>query len=85
MSDLALQTRQTAERSRSSIYLHAFGGLILRDARVLVREIFPFLTRTIMNPLLFVFVFTYVFPKIGQGFRTAPQASGATVSFATSR
>lgn len=82
MSDLAIATAK-GHGTRTSVYAHAFGGMLLRDARVIVREIFPFLTRTIMNPLLFVFIFTYVFPKIGQAFRVAPQASGATISFAT--
>jgi ABC-2 type transport system permease protein len=64
---------------RLRVYASAFGGLMLRDARVLVREIFPFLTRTVMQPFLFVFVFAYVFPKIGQGFSGGPSG----VSFAT--
>ena len=52
-------------------YARAFGGLMLRDTRVLARNFAPFLTRTLMNPLLSVFVFAYVFPKIGQGMRGA--------------
>jgi len=56
----------------------AFYGLIVRDLRVLRRNLGEFLGRTLMQPFLFVFVFTYVFPKIGQGF-TGP--SGET--FAT--
>jgi ABC-2 type transport system permease protein len=49
---------------RSSI--QAIAGLMRRDARVLRREAAGFLTRTVMQPLLFVFVFAYVFPRIGQ-------------------
>jgi ABC-2 type transport system permease protein len=49
-------------------YLHTFGSLLARDVRVLRRNFGQFLIRTIMQPLLFVFVFAYVFPKIGQGF-----------------
>ena len=64
----------------ASTYGRAFWGLMLRDARVLAREFVPFLLRTIMNPLLFTFVFTYVFPKIGSGI--TPGGS-TTVSFAT--
>jgi ABC-2 type transport system permease protein len=52
---------------------------VLRDLRVLRRNLLPFITRTVMNPLLFVFIFTYVFPKIGQGF----QGGSRGVSFAT--
>ena len=39
--------------------------------RVLRRQVGQFVVRTVMQPLLFVFVFAYVFPKIGQGFRGA--------------
>ncbi|MDP9235396.1 MAG: ABC transporter permease [Actinomycetota bacterium] len=47
--------------------LTAFGALVLRDLVVLKKGLGAFIIRTIMQPLLFVFVFTYVFPKIGQG------------------
>jgi ABC-2 type transport system permease protein len=46
----------------------AFVALLLRDVRVLRRNLPQFLLRTMMQPLLFTFVFAYVFPKIGQGF-----------------
>ena len=53
-------------------------GLLLRDTRVLLREFVPFLLRTLMNPLLFVFVFTYVLPTIGQsGFGAGSPSSAA--------
>jgi ABC-2 type transport system permease protein len=45
----------------------AFVGLLLRDLAVLRKEFVQFMARTVMQPLLFVFVFAYVFPKIGQG------------------
>lgn len=45
----------------------AFWALLLRDLRVLEKGIGVFAIRTVMQPLLLVFVFTYVFPKIGQG------------------
>jgi ABC-2 type transport system permease protein len=60
-------------------YAKAFGGLMLRDFRVLRRGLAPFVTRTVMNPLLFVFIFTYVFPHIGQQIQAGPSG----VSFAT--
>jgi ABC-2 type transport system permease protein len=44
----------------------AFGALLLRDLGVLRKTFWQFALRTIMQPLLFVFVFTNVFPKIGQ-------------------
>ena len=41
--------------------------LLLRDLAVLRKEIWMFIGRTVMQPLLLIFVFAYVFPKIGQG------------------
>ena len=54
-------------------------GLMERDARVLRREAGAFLTRTVMQPLLFVFVFAYLFPRIGQGVGGAAGGDFATV------
>ena len=45
----------------------AFKALLLRDVYVLRRNLSQFIPRTVLQPLLLVFVFTYVFPKIGQG------------------
>jgi ABC-2 type transport system permease protein len=53
----------------------AFGALVLRDLVVLRKGLGVFIIRTIMQPLLFVFVFTYVFPKIGQGIGGAAGAA----------
>ena len=47
--------------------LRAFGGLLLRDFYVLRRELLPFLVRVAMQPLLFLFVFTYVMPHMTGG------------------
>ena len=44
----------------------AFGALLLRDLAVLRKEVWMFIGRTVMQPLLLIFVFTRVFPKIGQ-------------------
>lgn len=44
-----------------------FGALLLRDLRVLRKNLTEFISRSLLQPLLLVFVFTYVFPKIGQG------------------
>ncbi len=54
--------------------LSAFAGLMLRDFRVLRRELWPFVVRVVMQPLLFLFVFTYIFPRMSQG---NPMAAGA--------
>ncbi|MFZ0662781.1 MAG: ABC transporter permease [Acidobacteriaceae bacterium] len=47
-------------------YTGAFIGLMERDLRVLSREIGPFIVRIAMQPLLFLFVFTFLLPRIGQ-------------------
>ncbi|HEY1740247.1 MAG TPA: ABC transporter permease [Acidimicrobiia bacterium] len=44
----------------------AFTSLLLRDLVVVRKQPMPFLMRTVTQPLLTVFVFAYVFPKIGQ-------------------
>ncbi len=53
----------------------AFRALILRDLVVLRKTLKEFIPRTILQPFLLVFVFTYVFPKIGQGVGGAEAAS----------
>jgi ABC-2 type transport system permease protein len=60
-------TAIAAPRTASRAATAAFVALLLRDARVVRKQFVPFLTRTVMQPLLTVFVFAYVFPKIGQG------------------
>ncbi|GGI09741.1 transport permease protein [Egicoccus halophilus] len=61
--------------------LRTVQGLLLRDLRVLRRELWPFVARAVAQPLLFVFVFAYVFPRIGQGIGAPAQAGAA--DFAT--
>ena len=62
MSAITLRETGTASAART-----AFRALLARDLNVLRKNVVEFLLRTIMQPLLFVFVFTYVFPKIGLG------------------
>ncbi len=49
-------------------------GLWARDFRVLRREWMPFLLRTVMNPVLSVFVFTFVLPRTGQNLPVSASA-----------
>ena len=61
-------------------FLKAFFGLYLRDLRVLSRELGPFLLRVGMQPLLFLFVFTFVMPHMAGGspmMMAAPGGAGA--------
>lgn len=69
MSSAQQATVDVPERGVAAAAAAAFGGLLLRDLRVLTKERGRFLIRTVSQPLLLVFVFTYVFPLIGQGFR----------------
>jgi ABC-2 type transport system permease protein len=63
-----------------------FMAMMAREFRVLRRNAIATFTRAVMQPLLFVFVFTYVMPKIGGGlmFGGAGAGAGASrVNFAT--
>jgi ABC-2 type transport system permease protein len=69
----------TEDVGRLPLYGRALLGLMARDVRVLRREFVYFLLRTLANPMLFTFVFAYVFPRIGQGFTGAQGVSFATI------
>lgn len=72
--------------SRRVSYTRAFAGLLLRDLYVLRREMGPFIIRVCMNPLLFLFVFTYIMPHMSGGDAlnpTAKMAAGAGANFST--
>lgn len=62
------------------MFLKAFWGLYLRDLRVLSRELLPFLLRVGMQPLLFLFVFTFIMPRMSGG---NPMAAAAGPAFGT--
>ncbi len=67
-------------RYDSWFFAKAFMGLFLRDLRVLTREFLPFLLRVGMQPLLFLFVFTFILPRMGGA---NPMAAGAEPDFGT--
>jgi ABC-2 type transport system permease protein len=58
-----------------------FWAMMTREFRVLRRNAISMLIRAIMQPLLFVFVFAFVLPKIGGGMMVA--GAGGGVNFAT--
>ncbi len=65
-----------------------FGALLLRDLRVVRREIVAFLVRTTMQPLLLVVVFGYLLPKMGfvqPGYAAAllPGVLGISLAFSS--
>jgi ABC-2 type transport system permease protein len=55
-------TRSVSAASRSALW-----ALIVRDLVVLRKHFGEFAIRTVIQPFLLVFVFLYVFPRIGQG------------------
>ena len=63
--DAALTDRE--DRTALTASWTAFKALLLRDMTVLRKNLKEFIPRTVLQPFLLVFVFTYVFPKIGQG------------------
>jgi len=65
---IAVNTSRASSRS-------AFAALLLRDLAVLRKEVWMFLGRTVMQPLLLIFVFAYVFPKIGEAIGGAAGAA----------
>jgi ABC-2 type transport system permease protein len=77
------QTTQGAQTSKLTQYGRAFAGLFLRDLYVLRREFFPFVIRVCMNPLLFLFVFTYVIPHMNTGAAMNPTGAMAGNAFST--
>ena len=65
-----------------------FGALLLRDLRVVRREIVAFLVRTTMQPLLLVVVFGYLLPRMGfvqRGYTAAllPGVLGISLAFSS--
>ncbi|HEY5056668.1 MAG TPA: ABC transporter permease, partial [Acidobacteriaceae bacterium] len=71
------QPRRYPDLDRRALYPRAFWGLFLRDLHVLRREKIPFLIRVCMNPLLFLFVFTYIMPNMSGGAAMNPTAAMA--------
>src|SRR5271154_5610415 len=77
------QIHSRAETTRFMQYARAFAGLFLRDLYVLRRELRPFVIRVCMNPLLFLFVFTFIMPHMSGGAAMNPTASMAGANFST--
>jgi ABC-2 type transport system permease protein len=68
-------------RSSISASWLVLGALLLRDLTVLRKHLIEFVLRTLIQPFLLVFVFLYIFPKIGQavGGGSAGSSDFATV------
>src|ERR1700722_15070471 len=78
-------TIRAAQSSKLTQYGRAFVGLFRRDLHVLRRELFPFVIRVCMNPLLFLFVFTFIMPHMSGGAALNPTSAmaGAGINFST--
>jgi ABC-2 type transport system permease protein len=81
--DMTPQAIDQAGSPQSVQYSRAFVGLFLRDLYVLRRELPAFLIRVVMNPLLFLFVFTYIMPHMSSGAALNPTAAMAGANFST--
>jgi ABC-2 type transport system permease protein len=77
------QISRGAESSKLIQYSRAFAGLFLRDLHVLRRELLPFVIRVCMNPLLFLFVFTFIMPHMSGGAAMNPTTAMAGMNFST--
>jgi ABC-2 type transport system permease protein len=73
----------SGDNSKLTQYARAFGGLFLRDLHVLRRELLPFVIRVCMNPLLFLFVFTFIMPHMSGGAAMNPTAAMTGMNFST--
>jgi len=72
MATAAIVHEQNRQSANVTLYARAFAGLFLRDLYVLRRELVPFAIRVAMNPLLFLFVFTFVMPHMTGGSQMSP-------------
>ncbi|GGO27181.1 transport permease protein [Microbispora rosea subsp. aerata] len=64
-------------------YWRTFAALLARDLRVMRRHLLSFTARTVVQPVLNIFVFAVVLPSIGFGAGQAFAAGGQGQSFAT--
>ena len=62
-----IPSTRARERGRWASTVRAFTGMVIRDLTVLDKNLARFLPTAIAQPTLLVFVFTYLFPVIGQG------------------
>src|SRR5262249_29152513 len=70
--------RTTGTTSTVAASRTAFAALLVRDVVVLSKNLKTFIPRTLIQPFLLVFVFPYVFPRIGNGPTGAAGSAFAT-------
>ncbi len=74
----ALHAPMAELQPTSVAYRKAFLALLGRDLHVLLKSWPLFIIRALVQPVMLMFIFTYVFPKIGQGVGGAAGASEFT-------
>jgi len=74
----------TFESASRASGVSAFRALLARDAYVLSHNLKEFLPRTLIQPFLLVFVFTYVLPKIGLGIGGGPSGGAGSAAYTAS-
>ncbi|MGZ4683178.1 MAG: ABC transporter permease [Acidimicrobiales bacterium] len=77
-------TEAAFESASRASGMSAFRALLGRDAYVLAHNLKEFLPRTIIQPFLLVFVFTYVLPKIGLGIGGGPSSGAGSAAYTAS-
>lgn len=73
MTASTVAVEEVLERPLRGGSLRTFGAMMAREVRVLRRQFITFIARTLLQPLLTVFVFSYILPKVGGG----PMAASA--------
>src|SRR5262245_20308768 len=63
----AIPATRARSRSQRRATWAAFRGMVRRDLVVLVGNLPRFVLSATVQPALLLFVFTYIFPQIGQG------------------
>ena len=83
--DVSADSSEAAFESASRASgMSAFRALLARDAYVLAHNLKEFLPRTLIQPFLLVFVFTYVLPKIGLGIGGGPSGGAGSAAYTAS-
>lgn len=66
-ADVTIPSRPVLRPSPARATVSAFRALVIRDLTVLDKNLSRFVPSAVTQPLLLVFMFTYLFPIIGQG------------------
>jgi ABC-2 type transport system permease protein len=82
--DVSPSSEAAFESASRASGMSAFRALLARDAYVLAHNLKEFLPRTLIQPFLLVFVFTYVLPEIGLGIGGGPTNGAGSAAYTAS-